>query len=359
MPNVSLRDDAIRIARTYTDFLAIYQNFVDEYGNSLDALEVLRDLDENYFYLAERTIQRVFSLNLMRVLTSSMEGLVDFLEEALIEDLSLFDDQDDPSLNDRFNAALLETLQLMNHSLIRDDLIQMVRITRTLFRPVPPQTSSSIATPPYPSLFTGIQGIVDNIQSADNLSALATASDTFTDIIGTDPATSPLNALFTELFNLSLFRVILSQENYQTHDIVKVPLIHFVGLTDGDLDFPFIWDSAALELTRVLITANNAITQISEIVNNIGDFLDTLDSIASDQQSLEALADLLTLVTQHIGISENVRDIVSDFLKYNAGIDMADLQTNNTPIYDAINDILTNMSTINWLDKLELIRDNL
>ena len=382
LPTINLRNDVIAFSQTLTDFVVLHQNFFYDNGESRDVSDVMATLDPIYFDLAEQTIDNLFKINLTRLLTTSMQNFVNFLGENFINDLTLFDDDQDknahfspypystpdqspeyhPTLNNRFNNSLLATLRLMDHNFLRNDLIQTIRITQQLFQPVPPTTPepSPLPNKRYPSLFDGFQGIVNNISSLDNLNELNNASDDFAKIIGTNAEISPLKYLFDEIFVLGLFRFILSNDNPQTHDLIKVPLIYYLSLSEDALNgLSFNWENMSVELTNTIMVANSAIVAISELTNNLSNILENLENLSD----LEAIADLLDLVGT-LGINDQVNDIVHDLLADN--IDMEDLATSNPDAYTEINNVLSYLqgthpdpSDFNWLEQLTRIQNTL
>jgi len=383
--NISLRRDLVRTSQVMTDFVAIYQNFFYEDNESRDAMEVLATLDDRYYELIETTIHNVFSLGITRLLTSSMNALIDFLYINFAEDINLFDeDSQDPedyilalteedkdqedtrTLNQRFTSSLFAFGRRLDHNAWRDTLIQGTRITRQLFQRIPLEDSATGATQSLDgstngdkttklSLFEGFQDVINNMTNLGS-EELITASNDFAKILGDDPITSPLNNLFTELFEVPIFSTILTPENTDTHDLIILPLVYFLNLDESDLSFiNFNWNGVAPVLTEVIITANNAILGLSQILNGAGDFLESIRDLDSEE-ALDALADLLELVTQGIpGISDEISNIVDGIIA-DSGFTLDDLDPED-PLYDIMYEILNDMTNVRWHEALNDIRE--
>ncbi|MCL2850749.1 MAG: hypothetical protein FWE01_00085 [Firmicutes bacterium] len=376
LTNINLRNDAITASQTLTDFVAINQNFFDntqddESSNRRSFASVINTLDDVYFELAEHMINNVFTMNLTRLLTSSMQGFATFLGENIISELDLFGNNNandsNPyqyisgyeesalSLNSRFNNALVSAISLMDHNFLRNDLIQSVRIIRHLFSPVYTPVSTDL------SLFDGLQGIINNISSINNLDELSYASDDFGHIIAPREVdnirSSPLYDLLTDVFELGLFSTILTNENIELEteidmrDILFVPLIHYIGLTHNDLDGIVFgnWSRVAYDLTYAIIVANEAITVLSEFINNINEFLNTINDL--DLNDLESVANLLDLVTQELPIGPQVGNLVYRLLD-DANLDLSEF---SPEVEDAFNTLMYDLregNQFNWGDRL-------
>ncbi|MCL2570385.1 MAG: hypothetical protein FWE16_04230 [Firmicutes bacterium] len=366
--NIRLRQDILTGNEIMRDFVAIQNALMfDENGEERSMTEGFRYLDDAYWDAMHELINKLFEIRTFRLLANSAEGLEGFAADTdlfLDEDgtpiLTILprdsdiDDEDDQTaqwhaVNIEFNNALVSAISRMNYDFIRGDMRAAINIIRSLFG------DTFNVNGEYYTLFDGLDGVISNF--GEDSGDLSDAMNTLSTIIGANPSDSVLNDFFTSVFQLGFFQHILvagPAPAFETPALVRLPLMQMFNFTAGEAQLGTLnWDATAYDLTRIFITATEAIVGINEMLDDDADVLDIIGDM--DPNVRDAVADILQIFTMEIGISHNIRLVATRFIN-----DNIDLTAQDPTVQTILNDILDRLAQpdpdLNWRQHLQTLQ---
>jgi len=178
-PNINLIGEVENFFMLYRDANAIYQNFVDDNGDSISTTEALENLSDAYWGGMERVVNRFFDISIINLMFRSIENAPGFIEdEGILDDLDmLVGDDGDTHRQEQFNDAFLDMLGDLTARSAREDLIQIVRQLRNVFEATDDGNSLyyDIRTVSDGDFLDGIGDLLDN-----NMDAMISLLDFFT-----------------------------------------------------------------------------------------------------------------------------------------------------------------------------------
>jgi len=360
--NVNLRNDLVQATHLHRDFL-----IMNEQMNNDDSLtENLRNMDIRYFYLMQHMVDRAFEMDMVRLATNQIGGFANF-----VRDINLLNNEDGtpalsllPSrgeqtdaeidqINYDFNEALLGSLGRLNANHLHNDLTRIIWAAQNLFNyHVETGGERYNMGAAFGGLFTYFGDIDHRNEFADALARMQLFLSNEAE--GIAYYQSAMFNTLDNIFSMSIFTDILSDANPHAETMVTLALQQFLPFQSDEVDnIALRFDSVARDVTRVLDRGISALIAFNDLLTHVDDLLTGIGEL--DLSNLYAIADLLEDLTQAIGISDNVGQLVDRFLTdmIEEGFENFDLDE-HTEVADALDAILEGLAdgTLVWRDAL-------
>ena len=354
--NISLRRDVINGAQLAKDVLAIQAMFFDEDGERLDFADAMLNMPNGYFVGAQNAVRRLFDIEIFNFVLNSIPGIVDFIDgRGFLDDFDILDTED-PQVSQDFNDELLGALREFNARTIRNDIIGIIEALRILFNQTAPGSNVT--------LFEGFRDVINSFNQGGQ--ELETATTQLSVALGTNVEESPAFAFFRQIFGLSIFQNVLTEER---RDLIEIPLLNIDGvdLREEEIDFELNWGTSsnphvARGITEVLINLSNALPGVSRITQSDH----PIDAIADmNDLTLDSVGNILNMLTHPDGfaISTQIRSILYRYITENV-LDGLDDGQGGAPfggtvkkVVEDLLDLLSNSpEDIDWKVQLRTVR---